>query len=337
MASLAVSHPSVEGVRPVQLPRDAVQLINLLNLVFSPLDTEPRPTLNSLIQTPTFLQKFSLWRPKVENGFVWVEAGQIIGNSSIIPTNTPGRAIIANVAVAPTHRRQGIARQLLHASLEHLANHHFKVVVLQVDVNNPNAIHLYESLGFRPMGSMGYWLAAPDQWRELSSNVAYEKWPVRYDSQIATPEIRPMQGRDYHDAYAVDLDSQPIDLNWPELITPHTYRQSWRELLNAFLNSFQFEAWGVYNGDGKLIAFGGIASEWGRGHRLIMRVPAQHQSLTRPIFAKLLRRLRYLRRNYVTIDHRADDTTTNQLLQAANFSSKRQLITMKLELATDVG
>ena len=333
MMSLVASRPSVEGVRPIHLQRDAVQLIDLLNLVFSPtIDVEGQRAVNSLAQSTSFWEQFWPWRSKLENGFVWVENEQLIGNTSIIPTKTIGRAIIANVAVSPNHRRRGIARQLLLAAIDHLKAKQYHTVVLQVDVDNPSAIRLYESLGFRPMGSMGYWLTAPDQWRELSSNVAYEKWPVRYDTQIAAPEIRPMQASDYREAYAVDLDSQPIDLNWPDLITPNSYRQSWREMFSSFLYSQQFEAWAVYDANGKLIAFGGIWSEWGKAHRLIMRVPEAHRHLARPIFAKLVRRLRYLRRRYVTIDHRSDDDVMRQLLEAASFSCKRQLITMKLEL-----
>lgn len=58
---------------------------------------------------------------------------------------------VMNIAVDPDHRRQGIARALLDALLERAgrdANY-----TLEVRVSNAGAIRLYESYGFRGVGT----------------------------------------------------------------------------------------------------------------------------------------------------------------------------------------
>jgi GNAT superfamily N-acetyltransferase len=84
-------------------------------------------------------------------GYVWEEEGQIVGNLSLIPFNSSGERcyLIANVAVNPLYRGRGIARTLTVAGLDHARNHRVAAAWLQVRHDNPSAIHIYESLGFR--------------------------------------------------------------------------------------------------------------------------------------------------------------------------------------------
>jgi ribosomal-protein-alanine N-acetyltransferase len=56
---------------------------------------------------------------------------------------------IVNVAVHPTHRRQGVARRLLQALFERAAARGMAIATLEVRVRNEPAIRLYDSLGFR--------------------------------------------------------------------------------------------------------------------------------------------------------------------------------------------
>ena len=56
---------------------------------------------------------------------------------------------IANVAVRPDSRRQGIARSLLRTVLDDARARRFKLVVLEVRPSNRHAVTLYESFGFR--------------------------------------------------------------------------------------------------------------------------------------------------------------------------------------------
>lgn len=85
------------------------------------------------------------------SGFVWEENGTLVGNLSLIPFPQRGQRLylIANVAVHPDHRRKGIARALTRAALQHLQRGGFPLPWLQVRDDNPSALELYQSLGFR--------------------------------------------------------------------------------------------------------------------------------------------------------------------------------------------
>jgi len=59
---------------------------------------------------------------------------------------------VMNVAVAPAHRRRGIARMLLDSLFEQTAGDAQRGYTLEVRVSNTGAIKLYEALGFRARG-----------------------------------------------------------------------------------------------------------------------------------------------------------------------------------------
>src|SRR5215208_3180724 len=74
-------------------------------------------------------------------GFVWIEDGRLVGNTSIYPGNLPGNStwIIANVAVHPDYRGRGIASQLVQASLDTIqrrSRSQHVAAVLQVEAGN---------------------------------------------------------------------------------------------------------------------------------------------------------------------------------------------------------
>ncbi len=59
---------------------------------------------------------------------------------------------ILNVAVDPNHRRRGVARALLEATLEKGRQHKCTLATLEVARSNEPALELYKSFGFRPVG-----------------------------------------------------------------------------------------------------------------------------------------------------------------------------------------
>jgi [ribosomal protein S18]-alanine N-acetyltransferase len=59
---------------------------------------------------------------------------------------------VMNVAVAPEHRRRGIATTLLERLFELTAGRGRRGYTLEVRVSNTDAIRLYEQLGFRSRG-----------------------------------------------------------------------------------------------------------------------------------------------------------------------------------------
>ena len=76
-------------------------------------------------------------RPVVGYLCVWVIAGEIH---------------VTNLAVHPAWRRQGVARHLLGALLEHYRRDGATRVVLEVRPGNVEARRLYEAFGFREVG-----------------------------------------------------------------------------------------------------------------------------------------------------------------------------------------
>ena len=60
-----------------------------------------------------------------------------------------GEYYIDSLAVLPEYRGQGIARSLMQHQIEHAATLGLPIATLLVDPDNPPALRLYESLGFR--------------------------------------------------------------------------------------------------------------------------------------------------------------------------------------------
>jgi ribosomal protein S18 acetylase RimI-like enzyme len=100
-------------------------------------------------------------------GFVWEEAGEVVGNLSLVPFLYHGRRIylIANVAVYPEHRRRGIARALTSAALEKSHQRRVSATWLQVRHDNQAAIDLYTKLGFVPQARRTTWVVTPESLR----------------------------------------------------------------------------------------------------------------------------------------------------------------------------
>lgn len=59
---------------------------------------------------------------------------------------------VLNVAVAPAHRRRGLARRLLGFALRTAARRGARRALLEVRAGNREALSLYEALGFVPYG-----------------------------------------------------------------------------------------------------------------------------------------------------------------------------------------
>ena len=81
---------------------------------------------------------------------------------------------VMNLVVAPEHRRQGIAKRLLHAVFEAAGDDDTRGFTLEVRVSNDAAIDLYENLGFRGQGvRRGYYTDNREDalimWREPNS------------------------------------------------------------------------------------------------------------------------------------------------------------------------
>jgi GNAT superfamily N-acetyltransferase len=110
-----------------------------------------------------WLSNISELEPARSSGFVWEEDGRIVGNLSLISLRKGGRRVylVANVAVHPDFRRCGIARKLTQRALVYLAHQRESEVWLQVRDDNPPAIDLYRSLGFKDQSTRTTWRIRP--------------------------------------------------------------------------------------------------------------------------------------------------------------------------------
>jgi ribosomal protein S18 acetylase RimI-like enzyme len=98
------------------------------------------------------------------SGYIWEEDGRLVGNLSLIPINVQNKRgyMIANVATHPDYRGRGIARALTTTALEYARSRNAACVWLQVRDDNPSAIHIYETTGFKERLRRTGWFSGPD-------------------------------------------------------------------------------------------------------------------------------------------------------------------------------
>ncbi len=329
MTAIPVTAPQTaisEYARPIDLRRDMPQIIDLLEVVFKQQlrHSEQRHINPSLGQTPFPFNLFQSNQPVP--GFVWERDRRIIGNVSLLTTQTTGRFLIANVAVYPEMRRQGIARNLMRATMTWVAENHGREIFLQVEASNHHARRLYEKLNFDAIDTA-------TSWQMPYSRLAGLHFPV---SSIAPDQfidfyLRPLRSEDWQIAYQIDTQAFHPDLNWPDALAPDVYKRSLLQWWRRMINNCSQEVWvAVDEETDQPIGLGVIGSEWGRAHQLKVRVlPEWHGRVERPLFGKLLRRLKYLRRRPIKVEQRTDDHIMNDLLVEAGFHTKRSLTTMR--------
>ena len=141
-------------LRPIDVKQDLMIVADLVELCFADsLDSDGRRYVNQMRRQARNLQRPTLAssKPTVLEGFVWEENGRIVGNLNLIPVTVLHQKayLIANVAVHPQYRRQGIARSMTLAALDEIDRKNVPQVWLQVNANNRAAISLYESIQFK--------------------------------------------------------------------------------------------------------------------------------------------------------------------------------------------
>ncbi|MEZ4516343.1 MAG: GNAT family N-acetyltransferase [Chloroflexota bacterium] len=313
-----------EGIRPVDLGRDIPQVLDLLRLAFGEsMDSDERKAFSEAAIRPDFLWRLDPAASRLGSGFVWVSNGRIVGNVTLLSTRAQGRFLVANVAVHPSFRRRGIAVALMRAVEDTVRSRRGQVILLQVVKENDPAIALYRQLGYRQVGNMTTWSATASRLRQIPASVNGN--PV--------PEIRPLPGNLWRHAYDLDTIYVAPDLNWPEPLPKDAYQQTWLGRVRDFMSGRQREVWMTTGNLNQLNGLASITSEWGRPHVVALRFAAgTTDQLARPLLAKVVRRLAYLSRRNVRIEHPEDDTIVNDLLHEANFSAQRTLTHMRYDL-----
>ena len=139
--------------------------------------------------------------PPYVSGFVWEVDGCVVGNISILPyaSNAHRLHLVANVAVDPAFRGQGIGTALTIKALQFSRQTGVRKVWLQVKQENQVAIRMYQKLGFQKGHSHDTWKKSEQPGARNSSRHFY---PSLY-------EVRPREYADWQ------LQKQWLDINYP--------------------------------------------------------------------------------------------------------------------------
>jgi ribosomal protein S18 acetylase RimI-like enzyme len=334
-AQSTIQSRSPNRPRPANLRTDGRQIWQLLDIVFEPhLDVEGRQALDSHLysSSPGLMLQLSHATSGLVPGFVWEENGRIIGNISLLPTKKAGRFLIANVAVHPRARQQGIGQALLDEAIRHIRSHQGQSIWLQVKKDNEAAIRLYERAGFEALGSLTTWDLAKGPIRELAVHNRRLFLPGQGDARPALV-IRPLRSHEWRAAYELELTGMKAELNWPEPPAEDKYKMGFWRWLADFFTTQQMETWVMADPQHQLLGLATITTEWGRSHQITVRARPEWQGqIERPLLAKVMRLLSSLRQRGARLDHPSADETMNELLREGNWRPRRTLEVMRLKI-----
>lgn len=256
-------------------------------------------------------------------GFVWEEAGHVVGNVSLFDAGGfphLGRGwLIANVVVHPDFRRRGIGRALVEAALRETCRRRGRWAALQVDRANAGAYTLYESLGFENRGTLMRW-----EGTLLSDNLSP-------DASCWFPRGRRLDEVDIE--VALVMQARPAMLIWSRPLTWGELRGGWLWLAGRALTGLQHERWVLdapdCPGEG-LLGSAWVEMSLGGETRISLFYarslchPEARQALVR--FA--LSRIQSKRGSRVAVEHLGDDPPIEQKLREMGFRLERELVQM---------
>lgn len=154
-------------LRPFDARHDLAPVADLVELCFADtLDPDGREYLRRM-RAAAAGSSWLGWAAQAEwsqpamGGFIWLEDGVLVGNVSLIPYFVGGRRffLIANVAVHPSFRRQGIARQMTIEAIRYARARGAPSVWLHVREDNDPAVRLYQDLGFVERARRTSWIS----------------------------------------------------------------------------------------------------------------------------------------------------------------------------------
>lgn len=175
---------------------------------------------------PSFQDAFHgfVWEEPLEEGKRKHGAGRIVGNVTL--NRAPGNRrcrIICNVVVLDTYRGQGIGRQLVETAVAEARKSGAEGVLLQVHQDNPRALGLYTSMGFKEVaGETDLWLDAVGAAALLDApSYRFRAW-------------KPADGQRVYD---LARDAVPVESQWIRPLQAKDYRPDWPERWGRWLSN----------------------------------------------------------------------------------------------------
>jgi GNAT superfamily N-acetyltransferase len=322
------------GMRPINLATDLAPLADLIEIAFADtMDSGGRAALREMrlmsrvgagLNVVSRLNDMALG---VNMGCVWIEDGKLVGNVSIYPANWPrelGSAwIIANVAVHPDYRRQGIARQLMTSSLEMLQLRGGKIAILQVDADNDRARALYTRLGFRPERNWTTW--------RRTAEVRFALPVDLHRREIDNITISNRQAGEWRTEYALARSVRPEErggIGWLRPLHPSLFRRGFTKWLSDLLNLKSIERLVIRHPESHQV----MVSLWierglGSSTQLTLLNPPDTPELY--VEALLSSAIRRFAHRTLSIEHPEDDTAVLNLLQRYRFHKQRSILHMR--------
>jgi ribosomal protein S18 acetylase RimI-like enzyme len=324
------------GMRAVNLHTDLAPLADLIELAFADtMDSAGRTAIREM----RTLSRSGVGRSLVfglndlisgmSMGYVWVEDGRVVGNTSIYPAQLPAGArrtwIIANVAVHPDYRGRGIARALMQASLDAIRAHAKgapPIAILQVVEPNPAALHLYETFGFRVERRFTTWRLRllhhiPPPLEAQSVYITHRR-PDEWRAEMAL-------------AHAVRPNSLG-GVGWLRPTVHGLFRRVWGARLGDLFNMRSVERLIVRGEPGDARAL--RAALWiesafatSSTHLTLMCDPDYAAVTGQALLHLAVRRLGM--RTPLSIEHPADDDVISALLRSYGFYVQRTLVQMR--------
>ncbi len=331
-AGALVTKAQFSGLRPVDLRTDMAGIADLIEICFGPTMTEAgRATVREMrMVSQSGLLTFLLYGADklfdgLEQGFVWIENGRLIGNVSVSPANLPRSEgvgfIIANVAVHPDFQRQGLAHSLVMAAIDLIRAKRGDYAILQVDADNEVAKRLYTRLGFRTERSFVQWYRS-----------AQTRTPPRL---LQMPPITLRQPNEWRSELALAELVRPNSrggLSWLRMTHPVNFKPSlWHGLTNWTLARSE-ERWIIRQpGTNMIIASLHRMSSFGGLDRLELLVhPSQQGNLEEPLLNYALRTLEG--RRSILMEHPEDDTSATRVLEQYAFQRRQTLVSMRYKV-----
>jgi ribosomal protein S18 acetylase RimI-like enzyme len=253
MASLTklLASSSEQGkLRPIDVRHDLNQIADLMEHCFADtLDPDGQRYLQQMraaANNPSYLR----WTTMMSEGgtvpvtgYVWEEAGQIVGNLTLIPYYSLGRRyfLVANVAVQPEYRRKGIATSLTMKAIEHARQRGAQAVWLHVRADNEGAFHMYRTLGFIERARRTTWIYDTISQRDV----------IVPGTRVEAPSYPgiSIQGRrsgDWRQQRAWLEKIYPAELSWHLSLKYKALSPGLWGFLKRFLNDIQVRQWSAW-------------------------------------------------------------------------------------------
>lgn len=324
---------SKEGVRPINIATDLGQLADLIEQAFRhTMDASGKAAIQEMRHLSKIggglrlLGGVNNFAQGIGLGFVWVENHQIIGNVSIYPADLPpdmGKTyIIANVAVYSDCRGKGIATRLMETSLQHIHDRGGRRVLLQVDMDNSIAHHLYHKLGFRDERA---WI----QWRRRGMYAP----PLPYANGRGELYLRRYRQKDWKQVYQLAQRIRPQQqggMDWLRPSHPQTFLPPVTKRISNFLNMIQVERLVIEELSSQMI-LGWLQFESQLAlptHQITLMTTPQPQ-VASLLLGNIVRRHQL---QTLQLNHPHDDVATSVELETFHFKPTRQLINMAYTL-----